>query len=219
MAVVATAEVQEQIAFGPVVAPGLVGHGAEDERPEPLGGLALANVDDPAIVHFDTAGPKGILRSVEAAAHGEGKVGSGKQQAAIVLPQPLTLGTQIEVVPIGPEVMRERQPATDPVKPVELMKDRVGGYDLEVCPILGYCLWVIQRRALVVRCVSGCLTQGQPAARQLQQTQRAIAAAGEKALECAEAATRTLPERSLDSAPDEEELARSLGDQRNCATQ
>ena len=108
--VVATAEVQEQIAFRSVVAPGLVGHGAEDERPEPLGGLALANVDDPTVVHFNTAGPKRVLGSVEPAAHGEGKVGAGKQQAAIVLPQPLTLGTEIEVVPIGPEAMEKGSP-------------------------------------------------------------------------------------------------------------
>jgi hypothetical protein len=49
-------------------------------------------------------------------------MGSGKQQAAIVLPQPLTFGTQIEVVPIGPEAMEKGSPPLA-VQAIELMKD------------------------------------------------------------------------------------------------
>src|SRR5919106_123907 len=98
---------EEQIPLRPDIAPRFIGHGPEDERPQPVGRLPMADVDDATVVYFIVAGSVGVQPPVKPATHRQREVPSREDETAIMLPKPFALPPQLDVVSIGPEAVQK----------------------------------------------------------------------------------------------------------------
>src|SRR5690606_29030670 len=99
----AGAEVEDEVAVGPVVTPRLVGHDGEEHRTDALRRLAVADVDDAPVVELHAAGAVRTGPQLVAAGDRERKVAARIVEPPVVLRQPLLHGAELDARAVLPE--------------------------------------------------------------------------------------------------------------------
>ena len=153
IAIIPAAEMEQQVALGTDVVPGLVRHSSEHEGTKPFRRLSLPDIDHPPVVYLGAAGPVSIQAVIEPAADAEGKMAAGEEYPAIVLPESLSFRPQLQVIAIGPEAVQVSGTHLT-LEPIEFVDDRICRYQLEIGPVAGRRLGIVQRRSFVVRCIA-----------------------------------------------------------------
>src|SRR5207237_2985964 len=139
----------------------------------PAGGLAMANVDDAAIVEVPAARAVALYDVVVPVVGSQLKVLPGIEESAVVLAQPFPVRAQLNPVPLSPEALEILSPP-DSALLIELLQDAVGGDGGEVAPIAGYGCRIVVGSALVVGRSPIEPAEEEQSARYLEQTQAAV---------------------------------------------
>lgn len=95
---------QQQIAVGTVVDPGLVGCGGEQRSTDEAIGRAVADVEEPAIVDLRVPGAVGIAAGIVPPVDLEPVVEPGVVDPAVVGPEAIPFGSEVQPVAAGPEI-------------------------------------------------------------------------------------------------------------------
>ncbi len=122
-------EVENEVAIGPLVPPRFVRLDVTAPIRCAIRGLAVADIDDAAVVEVYAFGPIAFDDVVMPVGTREREVLPGVEVAAVMLPQPLAVAPQIVPVPGRPEFLEKLGTlvAPGPIEPIEVLVRRDEG--------------------------------------------------------------------------------------------
>src|SRR4051794_11757111 len=119
-------EVEDQIAVGAAVMPGLVGFQAGSRVARAAGRLSVTDVNDPPVIEIAAARLVALYDVVVAVFGDELKIFPRVKQPSIMLPQPLTLAPQRHLITLSPELFEIRGAMGSSLL-IKLLQDAVRG--------------------------------------------------------------------------------------------